>query len=127
MNTDCEFTGKFEDLLGKTLLEASHDKEDEVLKFRTEDGTFILHHDQSCCEAVYIESLVGDLQDLVGTPLTLCEEVTNEKQPPKLDYYDEDHQWTFYKMATVKGYVDIRWYGSSNGYYSTDVSFDKLK
>ena len=116
-------------LLGKTLSGVVA-TEDEIT-FTTVDGeVYKMLHFQNCCESVYIESIVGDLEDLVGEPILLAEEAANLfdiiRESEKVPTSEDSHTWTFYKLATRKGYVDIRWYGTSNGYYSESVDFVRV-
>jgi len=112
------------DLMGKTITKIT-EKEDE-LQFHVGDDVYYMFHDQSCCEDVRIEEIIGDLQDLVGSPILEAEGAEGEVQDDIGKYgYMGDKQWTFYKLGTIKGHVNIRWYGTSNGYYSTGVSFQK--
>jgi len=116
---------ELKDLIGKTLATVVRNGETELV-FVTNDGRrYKLHHEQDCCESVTIDSIVGDLDDLVGEPLLLAEESTSGIHPAgyaaKGD--EESFTWTFYKFATRKGYVDVRWIGESNGYYSESVDF----
>lgn len=116
------------DLVGKTLVKI--DKTNDSLLFETSDGKqYKLHHYQDCCESVYIESIVGDLSDLLGEPILFAEESASRKHPPgyTASEYEESFTWTFYKFATRKGYVDVRWFGESNGYYSESVEFDEVE
>ncbi|WP_235615948.1 DUF7448 domain-containing protein [Brevibacillus reuszeri] len=111
-------------LKDKVLTKVDDSSADELL-FYTEDGeVYRMHHYQDCCESVYIEDICGDLNNLIGSPLLLAEEVSEEREP--LNTWDESFTWTFYKFATVKGGITIRWYGTSNGYYSESVSFEKV-
>lgn len=120
---------EFSALLGKTLVSVSvNDAQDEI-RFMTNEGrTYLMYHEQDCCEGVSIESIAGDLQDLIGNPILKAEEVTSSDAQPgqEVSEYDDSFTWTFYKLATIKGYVDIRWLGSSNGYYSESVDFALL-
>ena len=108
-------------LLGRIIREVQHN--DQIITFVMDDGAiYDMYHSQDCCESVMIESIVGDLQGLVGTPL-LVAECSYEKVEPTDDDDDEwssyeSRTWSFYKLATINGHVDIRWHGSSNGYYS---------
>ena len=119
---------EFSTLLGKTL--SKIDKSDDRIIFETADGEeFRMYHDQDCCEHVTIEDIAGDLEDLIGNPITLAEDVSSDEWPDDVEkekYEPESFTWTFYKLATIKGSVTIRWYGSSNGYYSESVSFEKV-
>ena len=109
-------------LLGKTLKRIDN-REDEIEFETTEGQVYLMHHNQDCCESVTVEEIVGDLNDLIGMPILLAEEATNSDDPPK-EGADDSYTWTFYKIATNKGYATIRWFGSSNGYYSESVDFD---
>jgi hypothetical protein len=93
-----------------------------------------MYHEQDCCESVDINDVCGDVSRLIGYPLTKAEESNSADDPdldidPKEVNANEDcsHTWTFYHLATIKGYVDIRWFGTSNGYYSEIVDMLKLK
>ena len=115
-----------EELVGKTMAKVyKQDNYGDELVFETVDGrTFKLLHYQDCCEDVVIDDIVGDLNDLVGSPILLAEESVSDSE-----YSDEWYgsvTWTFYKFATIKGYVDVKWHGSSNGYYSESVDFAEV-
>jgi hypothetical protein len=117
-------------LLGKTLTKIEELPQREELIFTLDSGgRFRMFHDQDCCEHVTIEDIAGNLDDLIGSPLTMAEETTSEHDPggwKPPEYRDDSHTWTFYKFATVKGYVTIRWYGESNGYYSESVELEVI-
>ena len=111
-------------LLGLTMSSITGTKGDDEMIFTTMNGQkFKFYHEQSCCENVSIEDIVGDLTELVGSPILIAEETTSETEDLSSD---QVIRWTFYRFATIKGTVTVRWYGSSNGYYSTEVSFDEI-
>ena len=111
------------DLVGKTFISVKQFTDgscgDELI-FETETEKFIFYHEFRCCENVFLEDITGDLNDLVGVPLLLAEE---RSEDGKCEY--GTCLWTFYEFRTVKGSVTVRWFGESNGYYSESVDFRK--
>lgn len=125
-------------LVGKTLKEVRRDTysyyksererdKDNALLFVLDDGQeYLLAHQQDCCEQVYLEDINGDLEDLVGTPIVEAYMESNDEAPigwVPPEYTDDAQEWSFYRLRTIKGTVTLRWYGQSNGYYSTSVDF----
>lgn len=116
-------------IIGKTMKRVENLDNNQLI-FETTDGEiFRLFHDQDCCECVSIDDISGDLSFLVDYPILVAEESTSHENPEYVskDFQDESFTWTFYKFATVRGWVDVRWYGESNGYYSESVDFEKVQ
>jgi hypothetical protein len=105
----------------------------DEIGFVTNTGDkYQMYHNQDCCESVIVEDIVGDLNDLIGTPILVAEERTRSSDEHTAgllrdDAYDDCEQWTFYELRTIKGSVTIRWYGSSNGYYGVGVDIQKIR
>jgi hypothetical protein len=119
--TDWQASAKIEDMVGKVFTSIRNETYELVFENATE--RFVFFHAQDCCESVSIEDVCGDLEDLVGEPLLLAEEVSGATEPDV--EHSESYTYTFYKFATRKGYVDVRWLGESNGYYSEGVSLGR--
>lgn len=105
------------EIIGKTVVKVT--PEDELIKFEFDDGSIAeWYHEQDCCESVVVDDIVGDWEDLTGSPLLVAEVRSNEN-----DVEFGHETWTFYTLRTIKGSVDVKWHGESNGYYSEEVSF----
>lgn len=130
----------YSDKDGKTLKEClqsgierieGYFKESEKLVFWCKNGRkVVFYHEQNCCECVWLEAGDGILNGVdIFTDCEWCvldiETQTNEdKNAIPLDKYDDSFTWSFYKFKTNKGYDTIRWYGTSNGYYSEEVDYE---
>ena len=90
---------------------------DELI-FKSDDLFVKFCHDQNCCETVNIEDICGELNDLVDHPILIAESVS--RKGSEEDSF-ESSTWTFYRFATKRGSVTVRWLGESNGYYSESV------
>ena len=107
---------EIDSLIGQTIRHIGFDQ--WSLQFVTDEFSYLLKHNQECCENVYIEDITGDMSDLIDQIIMKaeCREDSGWKAEVR-----EQHTYTFYHLATVKGYVDIRFNGISNGNYSTSV------
>ena len=109
-------------LLGR-IVENIDVKDEEIVFWCNNNRVFRMFHQQDCCETVMVEDIAGDINDLIGSPIVLAEERSQKNPQPSRD---DSETWTFYEIGSAKGTVTIRWFGSSNGYYSESVSFAEV-
>lgn len=116
---------KIKDFKDKIFTDIVRSESNSTLTFYSgTDVIYEMYHEQDCCEGVWLEDICGDLDDLLGLPILEAFEKTNHDNP--LSDGDECHTWTFYTLVTMKGTVTLRWYGTSNGYYSEQVDIRKV-
>lgn len=123
------YEADFSELKGKIIESITGTVGDDTMVFKIEDGSeYQLHYYDDCCASCDIEDICGDLSDIIGSPILLAEEVSSNENPVGINIpeYQDSFTWTFYKLSTIKGSVTIRWYGSSNGYYSEKATFELL-
>lgn len=116
---------EFSDLVGKTITKIVGAEEDskEILFFCDDGCIYRMFHEQDCCEEVRVEDICGDPGRLIGRKVVKSEAVTQKGNSYDVDSYT----WTFYHICTGGGFLSIRWFGNSNGYYSEEVNFEKFK
>lgn len=123
----------FEEFIGKTVsaVEGCEVSSADIRFVCTDGSNYVMYHPQDCCKEVSLEDVNGNISDLIGTPITAAEgcsfgENGKNAEDMSLPYYhDESFTWTFYTFGTAKGRVVLRWYGSSNSYYSESVYFKR--
>ena len=145
---DPDLEVEFSDLLGKTIVAIYANVGNDIVYFVTETMvSYCMYHRQSCCERVSLEDIIGDFEDILDQPILLAECVSSNdyKELPDMAESKRDsdamisktkkvinedcipcYQWTFYKLATNKGFVTMRWFGGSNGCYAMDASLYRM-
>lgn len=111
-------TTMMKEFMGRVITNIEGDVGAEEVVFGFLQGRSLkMVHDRECCESVYLAEVIGDLDDLINTPIFLAEMRVEEGVPE----HDAESLWTFYAFRTHKGDVTLRWNGESNGYYSMSV------
>ena len=114
------------ELVGKTLIKIKAEVGGEDAVFETADGSvYRWYHSVDCSEQVSIRTIIGDLSDLIGSPITRAEKTTDPTDNLPEEKDDESFTWTNCIFETSKGRVVMRWYGSSNGYYGETPEFER--
>lgn len=108
-------------IVGVTMASVVQAGVDRITFNATDGRSWEMDHGQDCCEVVEIEDICGNLEWLVGSPITQADEESCDAGK------GESSTWTFYRIGTAKGLVVIRWLGESNGYYSERVDFTEVR
>lgn len=109
-------------LIGAKILDVKKLEEvDELLDIITDKGVMHFYHDRDCCESVWLEDGFDDLKAIVGEKIINAEVIINHDEGEAFPDTEDSYTWTYYKISTLNHDCTLRFYGTSNGYYSEEV------
>ena len=104
-------------------------EESNLVRIVFSDNTYIeQYHEQECCEYVEVSQVDGNVNKHIGATVISFTETAVHNSQEEFDFLvpdgggDVSITATFYKLVTSAGYLDWRWQGESNGYYSESVT-----
>ena len=112
---------EFSELTGKTLVKIETTDYERIIFVDDTDTAYASCHQQDCCESVSVQEVIGNLDDVLNSPILEASETfdTTEKPPEHPDSWTRTYQ----RLRTAKGEVTFHWLGESNGYYSETPYF----
>jgi hypothetical protein len=114
-------TVNFFELKGQTIIDIVVG---DATYITTNTGKYQIYHLQDCCESVSHYKTIGNVEDIIDSPITLAEDDYGDPDWYDGTYYDS-HTWTSFFLETVKGRVELWFLGESNGYYSETMRIEK--
>ena len=103
------------ELLNKTIKQVMVSDDDHILKFICDDCEIYYVAEGECCSESWFADIVG-YHALINVTVTSVEEVEVKYAEDERTRQDYDTIYG-YKLKTTKGYADIVFRNSSNGYY----------
>ena len=108
------------ELIGKTVTHLRVNDDQSILAFAHPDGTSTAYQtDADCCSETWFADITG-VSALIGATVTAADDVAlNCTQDDRCR--QESDEFYGVKLRTDKGYVDIVYRNSSNGYYGGSI------
>lgn len=117
---------KVTDLIFKDMtfqsVEKGYDRYGDFILFKTDKKHYKMFHRQDCCENVFIQDIVGDLDDLVNSQIIVAELFEKEEKE-----CGHDVLYSFYTFRTNKGTVQIIWGADLETHYSVSVDIEEIE